>query len=156
MLDLTVWKDGPSRTFMSPRRPDRVLAESAIKAVRTWRYRPYLLNGDPVAVDTTVNVTYNLRAELATCRRTLQTRLPAGANGSGGTCTSLISRWRFKTGIVSFVVAKFAMLTSICYPGNRTFHSQNDTRKATVAVASLMLLIPMLDEFSVKCFTRRI
>jgi protein TonB len=28
--------------------------------VSTWRWRPYLLNGDPIEVDTTVNVTYNL------------------------------------------------------------------------------------------------
>jgi protein TonB len=28
--------------------------------VRTWRYRPYLLNNDPVEVETTVNVTFKL------------------------------------------------------------------------------------------------
>ncbi len=31
-----------------------------MEAVRTWRYRPYLLNGDPIEVETTVNVVYNL------------------------------------------------------------------------------------------------
>ncbi len=29
-------------------------------AVRTWRYRPYLLNDEPVEVETTVNVIFNL------------------------------------------------------------------------------------------------
>ena len=34
--------------------------ESALTAVKTWRYKPYLLNGEPVAVQTTINVTYNI------------------------------------------------------------------------------------------------
>ena len=25
-----------------------------------WRYRPYMLNGEPVVVDTTINVVFNL------------------------------------------------------------------------------------------------
>jgi protein TonB len=37
-----------------------MLAQAAIDAVRNWRYRPYLLNGSPVAVQTTVNVTFTL------------------------------------------------------------------------------------------------
>jgi protein TonB len=28
--------------------------------VRTWRYRPYLLNSEPVAVETTVYVNFRL------------------------------------------------------------------------------------------------
>jgi len=28
--------------------------------VRTWRYRPYLLDGEPVEVETTVSVTFTL------------------------------------------------------------------------------------------------
>jgi periplasmic protein TonB len=35
-----------------------VLAPAAIEAVRQWRYRPYLLNGAPVEVETTVTVTF--------------------------------------------------------------------------------------------------
>lgn len=37
------------------------LDESALTAVRQWRYEPYLLNGVPIVVDTTVNVTYSLQ-----------------------------------------------------------------------------------------------
>ena len=37
-----------------------LLQQSAMDAVRTWRYRPYLLNNEPVEVDTTVNVIFNL------------------------------------------------------------------------------------------------
>jgi protein TonB len=29
-------------------------------AVQQWRYRPYMLNNDPVAVETTVNVIFSL------------------------------------------------------------------------------------------------
>ncbi|HKS74825.1 MAG TPA: energy transducer TonB, partial [Terriglobales bacterium] len=37
-----------------------MLQQSALEAVRTWRYRPYLLNGEPVEVETTINVIYTL------------------------------------------------------------------------------------------------
>jgi protein TonB len=37
-----------------------MLQQAAMDAVRSWRYRPYLLNGDPVEVETTVNVVFNL------------------------------------------------------------------------------------------------
>jgi len=37
-----------------------MLAPAAIDAVKQWRYKPYLLNGDPVEVETTVNVVFNL------------------------------------------------------------------------------------------------
>jgi protein TonB len=31
-----------------------------LQAVSQWEYKPYLLNGEPVEVETTVNVTYSL------------------------------------------------------------------------------------------------
>ena len=37
-----------------------MLAAAAEEAVRTWRYRPYQLNGNPVDVETTVNVVFHL------------------------------------------------------------------------------------------------
>jgi len=33
---------------------------SAVWAVSQWQYKPYLLNGEPVEVDTTVNVIYTI------------------------------------------------------------------------------------------------
>jgi beta-lactamase regulating signal transducer with metallopeptidase domain len=36
------------------------LQKSAIEAVKQWTYKPFLLNGDPVEVDTTVNVVFHL------------------------------------------------------------------------------------------------
>ena len=37
-----------------------MLREAALDAVSNWRYRPYLLNGQPVEVETTVNVVFKL------------------------------------------------------------------------------------------------
>jgi periplasmic protein TonB len=37
-----------------------MLQQAAIDAVRSWRYKPYLLNGDPVEVETTINVVFSL------------------------------------------------------------------------------------------------
>lgn len=37
-----------------------LLMRSAMDAVRQWRYRPTLLNGDPVQVDTTISVVFTL------------------------------------------------------------------------------------------------
>lgn len=37
-----------------------MLVPSAIDAVRQWRYRPYLLNGQPVEVETTITVIFTL------------------------------------------------------------------------------------------------
>jgi protein TonB len=37
-----------------------ILEQAAIDAVKTWRYRPYLLDGEPVEVETTVNVIFTL------------------------------------------------------------------------------------------------
>lgn len=40
-----------------------MLTVAAEDAVRTWRYRPYMLNGEPVVVETTVNVIFHLATE---------------------------------------------------------------------------------------------
>jgi protein TonB len=37
-----------------------LLNQAAIDAVKQWRYRPYILNGEPVEVDTTVTVNFTL------------------------------------------------------------------------------------------------
>jgi len=38
-----------------------MLQQAAIDAVKTWRYRPYMLNGQAVEVETTVNVIFKLQ-----------------------------------------------------------------------------------------------
>lgn len=40
--------------------PSPLLADSAVDAVKKWEYKPYLLNGQPVEVETMVKVYFNL------------------------------------------------------------------------------------------------
>ena len=39
---------------------DPILAKAALEAVRQWEYKPVLLNGEPVEVDTTIDVVFSL------------------------------------------------------------------------------------------------
>ena len=41
--------------------PDSILSKSATDAVQKWTYKPYLLNGAPVEVETTIMVNYAFR-----------------------------------------------------------------------------------------------
>jgi protein TonB len=38
-----------------------ILAAAAIKAVQQWKYRPYILKGEPVEVQTTIKIQFHLR-----------------------------------------------------------------------------------------------
>ena len=37
-----------------------MLVPAAVEAVKQWRYKPYLLNGNPVEVETTITVIFSL------------------------------------------------------------------------------------------------
>jgi protein TonB len=37
-----------------------VLQQAAVDAVKTWRYRPYMLDGQPVEVETSVDVVFRI------------------------------------------------------------------------------------------------
>jgi protein TonB len=39
---------------------DPELSRAAVEAVSQWRYRPTLLNGEPIEVDTTIMVNFTL------------------------------------------------------------------------------------------------
>jgi len=39
-----------------------LLVQSALDAVKQWRYKPTQLNGEPVEVDTTISVTFTMGA----------------------------------------------------------------------------------------------
>jgi protein TonB len=59
VIQATISKSGTienSRAISGP----AMLRQAALDAVKTWRFRPYLLDGQPVEVDTTVNVVFNL------------------------------------------------------------------------------------------------
>ena len=59
VLQATISKSGTIENLRVVSGPP-MLTQSALEAVRSWRYKPYQLNGEPVEVETTVNVVYNL------------------------------------------------------------------------------------------------
>ncbi|HEV2134480.1 MAG TPA: energy transducer TonB [Terracidiphilus sp.] len=59
VLQATISKAGTIENLHVVSGPE-MLQRAAIDAVSQWRYRPYLLNGDPVEVETTVNVQFTL------------------------------------------------------------------------------------------------
>jgi protein TonB len=59
VLQATISKTGTIENLHVVSGPP-MLTQSALEAVRTWRYKPYQLNGEPVEVETTVNVVFNL------------------------------------------------------------------------------------------------
>jgi Gram-negative bacterial TonB protein C-terminal len=52
---------GISDRHMRRWRDRKKLFDSAIKAVQQWVYKPYLLNGEPVDVETDIRVTFKLQ-----------------------------------------------------------------------------------------------
>jgi periplasmic protein TonB len=59
VLNATISKVGAIENLRVMTGP-AMLVPAAEEAVRTWRYRPYSLNGEPVEVETTVRVIFNL------------------------------------------------------------------------------------------------
>ena len=61
LLHAIVSKDGRPlqlQVLNSQVNPD--LARAAVEAVSQWRYQPTLLNGEPVEIDTTIQVKFTL------------------------------------------------------------------------------------------------
>ncbi len=59
-LDTTINKDGEITDLHLVKSLREDYDKSAWTAVQKWRWKPYLLNGEPVAVETEVNITYSL------------------------------------------------------------------------------------------------
>jgi TonB family protein len=62
VIQARITKDGTIKDLKVLSGPE-ALAPSAIEAVSTWHYRPYLLKGKPVEVDTQITVNYQLGHE---------------------------------------------------------------------------------------------
>jgi protein TonB len=61
MLAAVVGKDGKVKEVrVISGQP--ILAQAAERAVRQWQYKPYQLNGQPVEIDTTINVVFKMGA----------------------------------------------------------------------------------------------
>jgi protein TonB len=59
VLQATISKSGSIENLRFVSGPP-MLEQAAMDAVRSWHYKPYLLNGEPVEVETTINVVFNL------------------------------------------------------------------------------------------------
>jgi protein TonB len=59
-LHAFISKEGTIQTLtvIPPAHP--LLAPAAVETVRTWRYKPTMLNGEPVEVETTIDVSFML------------------------------------------------------------------------------------------------
>ena len=59
MLHAIIAKDGSIQELTYVSGP-ALLMKAAMDAVHEWRYKPTMLNGDPVEVDTTISVVFTL------------------------------------------------------------------------------------------------
>jgi TonB family protein len=60
VLQAIISKDGNIENLRVLSGPEK-LQQSSLDAVRQWKYKPYLLNGDPVQVETKISVVYSLK-----------------------------------------------------------------------------------------------
>jgi periplasmic protein TonB len=61
VLAAIIGKDGAIQNLHVVSSASPLLNQSAIDAVKQWRYRPYILNGEPVEVDTQITVNFTLQ-----------------------------------------------------------------------------------------------
>lgn len=59
VLDVLINPNGSVKSVKVTDGP-KELTKAAVKSVKQWRYQPVMLNGKPVAVETTVNVGFKL------------------------------------------------------------------------------------------------
>jgi protein TonB len=64
MLHAIIAEDGTVRSLQALSGPP-LLIQSAVEAVRQWRYQPTLLNGEPCQVDTQISVSFHLASTMS-------------------------------------------------------------------------------------------
>jgi len=60
ILHAIIGQDGHVYDLTPVSSPSASLTYSAVAAVRSWTYRPYILNGEPTEVETTITVNYKI------------------------------------------------------------------------------------------------
>jgi protein TonB len=60
VLAAVIGKDGAIQNLHVLSSTSPLLVQAALDAVKQWKYRPYILNGEPVEVDTQVTVNFTL------------------------------------------------------------------------------------------------
>ena len=56
-LHVVIGKDGHVKSAEALSGPD-ILQQPYVEAVKQWTYKPYLINGDAVEIDTTITISY--------------------------------------------------------------------------------------------------
>jgi protein TonB len=59
ILQMTIDKQG-NITNVNVVKGEPILADAAVEAVKQWKYKPYLLKGEPVEVETTVLIKFHM------------------------------------------------------------------------------------------------
>jgi TonB family protein len=108
VLNALIGKDGNVKSVKATSGP-KELQGSAIDAVRQWKYKPYLLNGEPVEVTTKINVIYSLgkmpptnlpKGEIPPPPPPPQTRADAATAGSASQGTNTSSQSNLPAGVM--------------------------------------------------------
>jgi TonB family protein len=60
LLHAIIGKDGSVERLVPIARTDPMFTDAAVRSVKQWKYSPYLLNGEPTEVDTTITVNFAL------------------------------------------------------------------------------------------------
>ncbi len=58
VLGVVIGRDGAIKTLAPIASTDVMFTETAMKAVKKWKYSPYMVNGSPTEVDTTITVNF--------------------------------------------------------------------------------------------------
>jgi TonB family protein len=84
VLHVIVGVDGAVKDLTVISGPQQ-LTQSALEAVKKWRYRPSLLNGNPLEVDTTITVNFSLQnGTVKSTGPSASTSPPPDVHGSSG------------------------------------------------------------------------
>jgi protein TonB len=62
VLHAVISKTGAIESLAVQSTTNAMFNNAALDAVRQWKYKPYVLNGDPTEVDTTITVNFNLNS----------------------------------------------------------------------------------------------
>lgn len=91
-----------------------ILAKSAMAAVRQWRYKPTLLNGRPIEVDTYVTVVFKLPKSLVGAPRQIHQSLSGGSyrNDTGQFGLTVPEGWQLNNAKARTIPMAIGFLTS--------------------------------------------
>lgn len=59
LLRIVIGREG-NVTNLEVMQGDPILVKSAVKAVKQWKYRPYILNGEAIEAESTVKIQYHM------------------------------------------------------------------------------------------------